>query len=821
MTDAAAMSSNNLPRTPEHQVTGSGASLLDHPQVQLGVFAATLFGSALLLFSVQPMFAKMALPKLGGSPSVWAVSMCFFQAALLAGYCYAHGLNRWLTPRLAVFAHLTLMAITLMALPIAIPTSLGEPPAGDAYVWLLGVLAAGVGLPFFTVAANAPLLQAWFARTGHPQAKDPYFLYGASNLGSLIALLAYPLLIEPAIGLQSQTKTWSLGFMLLGALIAASGTVMIWMMARNTTDGPAGQPERPAHHVDSGQMGQIQWSDRLLWIGLALVPSGLMVGVTTYITTDLAASPFLWVFPLALFLTTFIVVFRERVALPYTALVIALPFVILAQIAIPGRWERMGLAVLGFFIASLICHRELYLRRPAASHLTEFYIWMSAGGVVGGVFAALIAPQLFTSVFEFSILMVAALFCCPGVLLSTEMPQAWRRIGGLACLSLAAVVFEMVASTIWGLKGQQMFMFTLVLALGIVLWLTRDWAERRAAFMLGIATVSLTFPDQLKAIYTERSFFGTVRVIETTDGESRMMLHGTTMHGARRFKQPDGTLVPDPVPSTYYHAATPMGRGVEAARRAKSATAALASDASDTNTPILVGVVGLGTGSLACYAKAGDAFRFFEIDPVIVRVAKNPNLFDYLSRCAPRAPIVVGDARLTLAKEPNEAFDYLVIDAFSSDTVPVHLMTVEALQLYLTKMSETGIIALHISNRYLDLVNAVSSTISQLPDVNAALVKFNPRDEDKDANASNVILLSRSAKALEFYPGVARRRRPATNQSAPLDRRFLGRPVGHDPQAFRIGRHAEIRVTSRRTGSHDVKRLLTISEQPIRPPESE
>lgn len=711
--------------------------LAERPQAQLAAFVATLFTSALLLFTVQPMFAKMALPKLGGSPSVWAVSMCFFQGALLGGYLYAHALCARLTVRQAVFAHVLLMAVTLLALPIGLPLWLGEPPTGDAYLWLMGVLALGVGLPFFAVSANAPLLQAWFARTGHPHAKDPYFLYGASNLGSLLALLAYPILIEPLMGAAAQTRVWSVGFVLLGCMIAASGAVTLWLMARAKP-----VPLLPLLAAAPSEARVVTNRERMTWVALAALPSGLMVAVTTYVTTDIASAPFLWVVPLALFLLTFVLVFKETSRIPFSLLAVALPVLVLAQLVVPGIGTRMILAVAAFFVAALVCHRQLFLLRPDARNLTSFYLWMSTGGMIGGVFSALIAPQIFTSVFEFQVLLSAALFVLPGVLFGATQTLNVRRIAGMACLALAVLILGMMLGELYGPVGQKAGMFVLIAGISIAILCVRDWPEQRVVFMIGVAAVMLAMPDAMRSVYVERSFFGTVRVVDTADGRHRMMLHGTTLHGARRLTTEEGVPVTAPQPMTYYHPDGAMGRGFGVARLAQGGP----------DAAVRAGLVGLGTGSLACYARPGDSMRFFEIDPVVVKVAQNPALFDFLSRCTPQAAMIVGDARQTLAKEADASFDYLVIDAFSSDTVPVHLMTVEAIRMYLSKISANGLLALHISNRHMDLPTSVASALADIPEVGAAFVYFSPKKgatgTDKDASPSQVMFIARNEAVL-------------------------------------------------------------------------
>jgi hypothetical protein len=704
------------------------------PTALMGLFATTLFLSALLLFAVQPMFAKMALPHLGGSPSVWAVSMCFFQAALLAGYGYAHVLNRYATLPMAVACHAGLLAAAFLALPIALPASLGEPPAGDAYLWLTGVLALGVGLPFVAVSASAPLLQAWFAKSGHPAARDPYFLYGASNCGSLLVLLAYPIAIEPLLGVAAQSRIWGGLFPLLAAAVIACGGAAI--LARRHTAFSDADP------IDQSAAEPATWAQIVIWVLLAAIPSGLMVAVTTYMTTDIASAPFLWVVPLALFLGTFILVFRETVWRHFNHLAFVLPLLVMLSLVLPSL--RMVLALVSFFVAALICHRELFLRRPDARQLTAFYLWMSLGGVVGGVFAALLAPKLFSSTIEYQLLLIAALFCVPGLLFRAAVPLNAKRVAGIACLALACWCVSSLAADVGGARVQLYAAIAIIVGICAFLLLISGWPEQYVAFMSALALVLLIMPERLTSIRAERSFFGTVRVIEEAGGQLRHMVHGTTLHGTRRIKSADGTPVLQPEPAAYYHAAGAMARGFDVVRTVKSVN-------SDRPANILAGVVGLGTGSLACYARPGDAFRFYEIDPAVAKIASNPAYFDFLSTCTPAAPVIIGDARLTLGKEPDDVFDYLVIDAFSSDSVPTHLLTVEALKLYLSKISDGGVVALHVSNKFMDLVGAVSSTIAQVPGAHGVYVNYLRSPSARDASSSQVVFVTRNPRMIDGF----------------------------------------------------------------------
>ena len=664
-------------------------------RVLVATFAATLLMSALLLFSVQPMFTKLILPKLGGAPSVWAVAMCFFQAVLLAGYFYAFALNRWLADRKALLVHLVLMATACLVLPFGVPQSFAEPPPGDAYLWLIGLLTVGIGLPFFIISANAPLLQAWFSRADHPHAADPYFLYGASNLGSLVALLAYPLVLEPTIGLAAQSKVWSIGFALLGAMIAFCGVLLRTSDARTYDTPLAAATSTPA--------SVITWPQRFAWMALAFIPSGLVIAVTTYITTDVASAPFLWVVPLALFLATFILVFRKVLPFRYGLVCNLLPVAVMIMLAVNSILITSVAALWAFFLAALICHRELYRLRPDAQHLTEFYLWMSLGGVLGGVFSAIVAPHVFTSTFEFTLLILLALVCRPGILFDHDRPFSWPRLAAIAGAGLVLMIAAELAGQSAPVASHSTYAAVLlsILALGlIVVRRRRDYAHALVVVMIAGLSVA---PSYESTLHVERSFFGTHRVTLPPGGSMRTLRHGTTMHGAIRVTDSAGQPVAAALPATYYYPGSPMARGVE--------TAALLAK----GKPINVGIVGLGTGSLACYARAGDTWRYYDIDPAVVRIATDPKLFDFIARCLPNPDIVIGDARLTLAREPAEKFGYLVIDAFSSDSIPVHLLTAEALKLFLDKLTPDGLLALHISNRHLDLVPPLASTIALIP----------------------------------------------------------------------------------------------------------
>jgi hypothetical protein len=652
------------------------------------LYAVTLFGSALLLFSIQPMFAKMVLPKLGGAPAVWSVAMVFFQTALLAGYGYAHIVKRLFSPQRAALFHLLLIGATVTTLPIAIASGWGAPPSEEIALWLFGLFAVSIGLPFFILSASAPLLQSWFAASGHPQAGNPYVLYAASNLGSFAALFAYPVVIEPMLTLRTQAEVWSVGFGIFAVFVAAVGL----LVARTTTAVTA---KIEIAHDDAPSAGM-----RMRWIALAAIPSGLVIAVTAHLTTDIAAAPFLWVVPLALYLLTFVAVFRERPWIAHATVVRLTPFVVapLAVGLIGGDkvyWvTTIALNLVAFVLLTLTCHGELYAVRPKPQRLTEFYLCTSVGGVIGGAFAGLAAPLLFNGNYEYPILIAAALLCLPGAfaggmrkVLADALP--WLGLSAVLALAWHFTRFHLPAS--WELPFQ---IVSALLAVGMLLQRHRP-ARFFALVILSFAVTAFWRPGTAP-IETARSFFGVHKVAEVADGKARLLYNGTTVHGAQRLRNEDGAPVSGPpAPLTYYYAGGPIAQAIAAARDARGGFDRVAA-------------VGLGTGSLACHRQARERWTFFEIDPVVVRIARDPKLFEFLSNCAPDAPIVLGDARLTL-EASHDRYDLIVLDAFSSDAIPVHLMTREAFAGYLSKLSPHGVIVAHISNRHLDLAPVLAN----------------------------------------------------------------------------------------------------------------
>jgi len=656
------------------------------------LYAATLFVSALLLFSIQPMFAKMVLPKLGGAPAVWSVAMVFFQTVLLAGYGYAYVLNRLLSPRWAAMFHLLLLGITAMMLPIAIAPGWGVPPQDGTALWLFGLFAVSIGLPFFTLSASAPLLQSWFASSGHKQAGNPYVLYAASNLGSFAALFAYPVIIEPFLTLKTQTAAWSIGFALLAVLLSFVGLLTARAL-------PAAVQAEAVGDVSANVF------ERMRWIALAAVPSGLVIAVTAYLTTDIAAAPFLWVVPLAIYLLTFVAVFRERPWIAHANVVRFVPFAVapLAVSLIGGEkvfWlTSIALNLVVFALLTLMCHGELYARRPSPRRLTEFYLCTSFGGVIGGGFAGLLAPQIFNGNYEYPILIALALLCMPGLVTGGSrkaLTEAAPWLVASAALALVWYVTRFQPSATLELPFQ-----VLLALLAAAMLFQRQRPMRFFGLVILSFSVTALWRPGIAPIETARSFFGVHKVAEVNDGRARLLYHGTTIHGAQRLRNDDGTPVSGPLlPQTYYYPGGPFAEAIGAVRAARGSLNHVA-------------VVGLGTGTLACHSKGNEHWTFFEIDPEVIRIARDPRRFEFLSRCAPESPVIAGDARLTLEASADR-YDLIVLDAFSSDTIPVHLLTREAVAGYLSKLSPHGVLLLHISNRHLDLTPVVAKVAQSL-----------------------------------------------------------------------------------------------------------
>lgn len=705
------------------------------------LFAVAVFASAALVFMVEPMVAKLVLPLLGGSPSVWNTSLAFFQFALLAGYTYAHLLQR--IPRLAVQAlvHLVVVIAAGLVLPLRIHEAFGEPSSEHPALWLLAVLAISIGPPFAALSATAPLVQAWHARTlGAGEGdREPYALYAASNLGSLLALLAYPVAIEPIVRLGDQRLSWSLGYGAFGVLLA--GLAALCARAPDLTGPP---------HADAGAP-TVTWRERLTWLALAAIPSSLMLGVTTHLTTDVASAPFLWVAPLALYLLTFVIAFQARPAIgPGDTLLLQAAAVAACAALLPFRLTAFPVQLLvhlgAFFFTALMCHQALVGRRPAPARLTEFYLWISLGGVVGGAFNAFLAPVIFDNVWEYPLVLTLACLVRPWDTASAVPASSWALLGtGLVCGIATPILIGLVpphlhARPLLGpLTDVQVFDYGGKALLALASLAAFFLRRKGLLFTVVIAVLSMgasAAADRVNTTHSWRSFFGVLRESETRadplGGQVRMLAHGTTLHGAQA-KSAEWRCRP----LVYYTPNTPIGQVIGERQAEKPA--------------LRIGAVGLGTGSVAAYVRPTDHLTFFEIDPLVIRVSTDLKRFTYTTECAQGlVDYVLGDARLTLAHQPAGAFDLLLIDAFSSDAVPAHLLTAEAVRGYLDHLKPDGVVILHLSNRNLDL-NGPAQALPRAVGAYGLIQKYQPVNNVYWDSAEDAVIIARTPDALAKF----------------------------------------------------------------------
>lgn len=650
------------------------------------LFVLTILAGSFLLFLVQPMVARMALPRLGGAPAVWNSAMLVYQALLLGGYAYAHWLGRF-SPRAQATTHLAVLLVAALWLPIGL-TALQPSPTAQPAIWVPLLLGISIGPLFFAISAQAPLLQRWF--TFARGAENPYALYAASNFGSFAGLIAYPLLVEPGMAVHGQRLLWSVGYVAVALLVALCATTLPRtriVSAEPVEVSPAPTRGRIAH-----------------WILLAFVPSGLMLSTSTLITTDIVAMPLLWVLPLGLYLLSFTIAFAtDRTAADLQTRIAPIALLLFGGLLVGGMAGMpflgaiMALALL--FLVSVALHTALYRIRPEPDRLTGFYLAMSVGGVLGGVFSALLAPLLFDWTYEYPILVLAAGLLIPQSYLLGIVGRLWNGSGrrrrylmyivGIAVLALVAAVLG-DPGPVDGPGPLQKVALLAMVAIGLLAIGTR------AAFGIALCGALIAFGGY-RAVYISmephartRSYFG-IYTVHNGNNE-RQLAHGTTVHGTQLRGSPARARMP----TTYYVAGSGVGQAMQALPALYGPSAR-------------VGIVGLGAGTLACYARGGQDWRFYEIDPAIVRIARDTGQFSFLSRCLPNPKIVLGDARLNLALAPTAGFDLLALDAFSSDSVPMHLMTREAFASYARVVQPHGLLLVHISNRFLDLEPVVGA----------------------------------------------------------------------------------------------------------------
>jgi hypothetical protein len=660
----------------------------------LALYVLATFVAATLTFLLQPFVAKLILPLFGGTPSVWNTSVLFFQALLLAAYAYAAAMTSGTRPLRAAAMHVVAMALVVLALPVHIDASWAPPPTAPPLLWQSWLLLATIGAPFFMVAASAPLLQRWLSLTGHRAAGDPYFLYAASNLGSLMVLLAYPLAVEPTLDLPAISRFWTAGYVLLLALIAACA---VGLRDRRL--------EHAANDDTTADLPPLGLPLQLRWAALAAVPSSLMLSVTTYISTDIAAAPLLWVVPLALYLLTYVVAFAPRRLVPARSLerlmplaIVLLAITLLARGLEPPPWLMLALHIGGLVVISLACHSQLAELRPPVRRLTRYYLWIAGGGLVGGMFNALLAPALFTGVAEYPIALIAAcllrrapLAAPADVLPGSARALLLRDVAPAACLALGAYALALLVPRLGPNAGGSTG--AVALALGAPAVAAYFFLMRPIRFALAIGALFFVAGVAVDAgdpqLFARRTYYGIHRVEQS--GELRRLYHGRTQHGIERTRPYARSE-----PLAYYHRSGPVG----SLFRALDARG---------DEPLRVAVIGLGVGTLAAYARPGEHWTFYELDPTVLYVARDSGLFTYWRDSAGRLDATLGDARIRLAEQSDVRYDLLVLDAFGADAIPVHLLTREALALYRQRLRSKGALAIHISNRYLDLEGVVQA----------------------------------------------------------------------------------------------------------------
>ncbi|MBL0869963.1 MAG: fused MFS/spermidine synthase [Phycisphaerales bacterium] len=763
----------------------------------LALYSAAIFLGATLLFMVQPMIGKMILPTLGGSPAVWNTCMLFFQATLLAGYLYAHGLGTRKSKTLQMVVHAVVLALPILTLPFALPAAWAPSTSQSPALAVLSLLTVIAAAPICVMATTGPLLQKWFSMSSHRHAKDPYFLYAASNLGSFTGLLAYPLLLEPSLTLKQQATFWAYGYGVY-AVVAALCGVMVLLKKSNQAPDSNDEPDAASAScsTSTGEDQTPTWTQRLKWLGLSAAPAALMISVTQHIATDVASAPMLWVVPLGIYLLSFVIVYSPRMP-RVVPVVCAGLFIVLAFTAafnslsalISGNVILLALHLSLLFFGCCACHARLAAARPGAKRLTEYYLLMAVGGVLAGGFCSLVAPVIFNSIFEYPIAIASCVGLATPLLTgafeavhrhvmkdfdagSSDAAGAdadddevsfLRRHAKVLDVLFPAIVLAVFASMYaaavptgtsqgWGFAYSTLVViFYVIPVLLSTIFLFRPL--RAACAVLGLFTLANVYITiTSNTLYSERTFFGVHVVAESTSATNlRTLRHGTTSHGLQAIG-PDGT--PDIFPTSYYHLTGPLGITM----RRYQTTELLKS----------VAVAGLGTGCLASYARPGDRYTFFEIDPAVIRIAQDPELFTFVSKSSGKLDFVLGDARLTIAQAPDASFGVIVLDAFSSDAIPVHLITTDALRAYLPKLKPNGLLLVHISNRKLNLEPVMAAAAKELNLAAVTWFDSNFTEQNRATkSASHWVVLARSMDDLKPLTSMTREERAAFSPRNP------------------------------------------------------
>lgn len=693
-------------------------------------FLISLLGASLLFF-VQPMAAKAALPILGGAPFVWNGCMVFFQTLLLGGYLYAHLLNKALPVHRQPLVHVPLLAMALLAFPITFAGSGAIDAATEPMLWLLSMLALSVGLPFFVLSATSPLSQRWFAAA--MPGREPYVLYAASNVGSFAGLLAYPLVIEPLLPIARQATLLYVGFGLLLALFVATGLPHL-LRAPKTANSATRTPQKaPAPHA------------RILsWIALAFVPSSLLYGITSYITTDIASVPLFWVVPLALYLLTFIVAFGARAPNLHRWQTLhrmgapAMAFLALLPLSYPAEFLLVHLVI--FFATALVCHGRLSALKPAPEHLTGFFLWVSFGGVLGGAFNSFLAPAVFATVIEYPLMLVASLavvnVALPWTLLKVrdalKILAVWISFGGL--FWVFGTQMPSIDTLMDGKSSARPLFLALFTASSLVLLMVihyrtklrpmvhMAWMVPMLVFTIPIFNALMNNHETLVA----RNVFGVSRIVYQPAKHAWFFRHGTTYHGVQSSVEAERLK-----PTSYY---APL---IDVFQSLPSALA---------KTP--VAVMGMGVGTIACYGKANQEYDLLEIDPLVEKIAYDTRYFTYLRDCPPKKNIILGDGRISLSRTADGRYGLIILDAFTSDAIPMHLMTREAMAMYAQKLAKGGMIAVNISNRHVDLIPVLAAIAQEVGMVGVHKLSIAPADKPLQLS-SRWVVLARDAAALK------------------------------------------------------------------------
>lgn len=689
-----------------------------------------LLVSAFLLFLIQPLVSKLLLPVMGGTPSVWTTSMLFFQALLLGGYCWAHIMIRYMPLYAPPLLQLLMTAAGLYLINFSIdlhPDFTSRSPV----FWQLTTMFQIIGLPYFVLATNAPLYQALYKNfiDQTQSKKTPYALYSLSNNGSFLALVAYPFALEPLLTLENQSSFWSYGYAFLCLLVACSALVFMRMYMTNR------EALQTRHKIEKtrDEASPYTLKNISLWLLLAFIPSSLMMGVTSHITTDIASVPLLWVVPLAFYLASFIIAFAEpplwwakNDSTAYFAAFISAAIVLFST-AFPtlmANISKLFIHYIAFLFIATYAHLLLARVKPDAKYLTGFFIFVSLGGVMGGIFNALLAYQIFDTAKEYPI--GIALFL---IVIFLSKTDGWRRMNS-DNFAAFAVVFSLIFLLALALKYAFLQFFAFLAG---ILILTAFYNVRKVAFAVMVCLIVATFIQDFHRDYVlqERNIFGVLKIADNTKTSIRTFQHGTTLHGLQKLPLSDS-----PTPTSYFHPEGPLGDVFRYL------------DSKSDNVPQSIAILGMGTGATACYTKPNRDFTFVEIDKSVIDIASNPDYFTYLSACQPEARILLGDGRIELEKQENNNYDLIILDAFSSDSVPVHFLTTEAFEMYKQKIKPGGIIVYNISNRYFDFRHLVAN-LAAAHGFEAGYKESKTKPDDPTFHPSSYMIVTQSEDTIK------------------------------------------------------------------------